>query len=91
MKSLDIIKEFEHIAENLNIRIIHEKGNFKGGYCILEEEPIIVVNLQKPIEQRIRSLVQVFSRMDTSDIFLKPAIRQMIELKDNSLQLSSTN
>jgi len=38
---LDIIfQELEDIAETLNIKIIQEKGNFKGGYCILEKEKL---------------------------------------------------
>ena len=82
-----MFQEFEKIAEQLNIRIMHEKGNFNGGYCLLEEKRIIVVNKQKPIEQRVRALAQVFAKLDTSQIYMKPAIREMIEAEDNSLQL----
>ena len=84
MKPIAIFQEFEQIAEELGIRIIQEKGNFKGGFCILEEEHIIVINKLRPIEQRIRALAQAFSRVDTSWIYLKPTIRKMIETEDNS-------
>ena len=86
MKPAAILQEFEQIAEKLNIRIVQEKGNFNGGFCLLEEKRIIVVNKLKPIEQRIRALAQAFSRLDTSQIYLKPAIREMIEIEDHSLQ-----
>ena len=49
----------------------------------------VLVNKLKLIEQRIRALAQAFSRLDTSQIYLKPAIREMIETADNSLQLST--
>ena len=87
MKPASMFQEFEQIAEQLNIRIIQEKGNFNGGYCLLEEKRIIVVNKQKPIEQRVRALAQVFAKLDISQIYMKPAIREMIEAEDNSLQL----
>ena len=89
MKPASMFQEFEKIAEQLNIRIMQEKGDFNGGYCLLEEKRIIVVNKQKPIEQRVRALARAFTKLDTSKIYLKPAIREMIETEDNSLQLSA--
>ena len=89
MKPSAIFQEFEQIAEELGIRIMQEKGNFKGGFCLLEEERIIVINKLKPIEQRLRALSQAFARLDTSRIYLKPAIREIIEMEDKSLQLSA--
>ena len=89
MKPASMFQEFEQIAEQLNIRIMQEKGNFNGGYCLLEEKRIIVVNKQQPIEQRVWALAQAFAKLDTSKIYLKPAIREIIETEDNSLQLSS--
>ena len=40
MKPNKIFQELEDIAETLNIKIIQEKGNFKGGYCTLEKEKL---------------------------------------------------
>ena len=85
MKPSVIFQEFEHLAEKLGIRIMQEKGDFNGGYCLLEEERIIVINKLKPIEQRVCALAQAFARLNTSQIYLKPAIRELIETEDNSL------
>jgi len=79
MKPTIIFQEFEQLAEALDIKIIHEKGNFRGGYCLLEKEGIIVVNKLNPIEQRIRALANAFSRLDISKIYIKPAIRSIID------------
>ena len=89
MKPGDIIQEFEQIAEKLGILIMQEKGDFNGGYCLLEKERIIVINKLKPIEQHICALAQAFALLDTSQIYLKPAIREMIEKEVNSLQRST--
>jgi len=79
MKPTLVFQEFERLAEFLEVKIIHDKGNFKGGYCLLEKEKIIVINKLKPLEQRIRALAQAFSRLDISTIYLKPVIRDIID------------
>ncbi len=78
MKPAIVYQEFEKLAESLEIKIIQEKGNFTGGFCLLEKEKIIVINKLKPLEQRIRALAQAFSKLDISNIYLKPAIRDII-------------
>ena len=50
MKHIAIFQEFETIASKLGIRITQEKGDFRGGYCLLKEERIIVLNKHKPIK-----------------------------------------
>ena len=79
MKPTIIFQEFEKLAEKMDIKIIQDKGDFKGGYCLLEKEGIIVVNKLKPLEQRIQALGQAFLSLDTSHLYLKPAIRELIE------------
>tara|TARA_B100000131_G_scaffold37983_1_gene34509 strand:- start:212 stop:469 length:258 start_codon:yes stop_codon:yes gene_type:complete len=79
MKSKNIFQELLNISEMLNIKIIHEKGNFNGGYCIFKKEKIIVINKLKPIEQKIKAIAKAFNNWDTSNIYIKPAIRHIIE------------
>ena len=69
MKPTLIYQEFESLAESLNIKIMQEKGDFNGGYCLLEKERIIVINKLKPLEQRIRALAQAFSQLDISKLY----------------------
>ena len=72
------------MAEQLEIKIIQGKGNFNGGYCILENEPVIVLNKNKPIEQRIKKLAEIFSKVDISNLSVKPVIREMIDIERTS-------
>ena len=78
MKPAAIFQKFEQIAEELRIRILKKKGNFIGGYYLMEDKRIIVVNKLKPIEQHIRALAQAFARLDTSQMYLKPSIWEII-------------
>jgi hypothetical protein len=79
MKPDKIFEDLVDISEALGIKIIQDKGNFKGGYCLLEQEKIIVINKLKPVEQRVRALAQAFSRWDISELYMKPAVRKIIE------------
>tara|TARA_Y100001970_G_scaffold153517_1_gene187943 strand:+ start:18580 stop:18831 length:252 start_codon:yes stop_codon:yes gene_type:complete len=45
------------IAHQLDIKIIKGKGNFKGGVCVYKKENIIVLNHNKPIQERLKNLV----------------------------------
>ena len=83
MKPNKIYENLIEIADKLGIKIILDKGNFKGGYCLLEKEKIIVINKLKPIENRIKSLAQVFAKWDTSNIHMLPIIRQIIDSESN--------
>ena len=44
-----------------------------------DKKEIIVINQLKPVEQQVRALARGFSRLDTSQIYMKPAIREFIE------------
>jgi len=56
MKIKTIYNKLYSIADQLNIKIIKGKGNFTGGACVYKQENIIVLNHNKPIEDRVRNL-----------------------------------
>ena len=58
MKSSQIYQEYEQLAEQMDIKIIVGKGQFNGGICILEDDQVIVLNKQKPIEQKIKNSLE---------------------------------
>ncbi len=79
MKKTLIYQEFEKLAEQLEIRLVIGKGSFNGDYCLVEEDKYIVINKNKPIEHKIKRLASAFSKLNLSDIYVKPAIRELIE------------
>ena len=48
--------ELKEVFEKLNYKVVLDKGNFNTGYCLLEHEKIIVVNKNKPYENRVKIL-----------------------------------
>ena len=75
--------ELKEVFEKLNYKVVLDKGNFNTGYCLLEHEKIIVVNKNKPFENRIKILSSILSKIDTDDIYLKPKIRELMITYNN--------
>ena len=78
MKLYNIYQEFEILSEKIGIRVIKDKGNFVGGYCKILKEEVIVLNKNNPIEQKIKQLALVFSKIDIDNTYIKPKIREII-------------
>ncbi|MDP2208200.1 MAG: hypothetical protein Q8K98_05410 [Bacteroidota bacterium] len=79
MEYLTLIKELEDLATQLGIKIRYEKGNFEGGYCILKEQKILVVNKKLFDNRKTSVLAQGIAEIGIDDVFVKPIVRQYIE------------
>ena len=68
--TLDRLEELFTLA---GFTVRHEKGNFKSGYCILEDKKVVVVNKYFDTESRINSLLDILSQiqMDESKLSQK--------------------
>ena len=86
MKKEKLYIEFENLAEKLGLRVIKGKGDFQGGSCIIKDEKVIVVNKNKPIEQKLKILASCFNKIDLNGIYIVPALRAYIE-DSNALDL----
>ena len=78
MKSRKIYNELKDIFDRIGYKIILDNGNFNSGYCILEEEKVIVINKNKPYENRVRTLSEILSSIELDNIYIKPYIRELI-------------
>ena len=78
MKSKKIYHELKDIFDKIGYKIILDNGNFNSGYCILENEKVIVINKNKPYENRVRVLSEILSSLKLDNIYIKPYIREML-------------
>ena len=79
MKNQKLYSEFEDLIGRLGLRILNGKGDFFGGSCIVNNEKVIVINKLKPIEQRLKILVNSIADYNLDDIYIVPALREYIE------------
>tara|TARA_B100001173_G_C15936095_1_gene525003 strand:+ start:410 stop:667 length:258 start_codon:yes stop_codon:yes gene_type:complete len=79
MKNDKLFSEFESLAEKLGLKILKGKGDFIGGTCTVNNKTVIVVNKQKPMEQRLKTLAESLLEFNLEEIFIVPAVRDYIE------------
>jgi hypothetical protein len=82
------LAELEEVAERLGFKIRYEKGNFEGGYCILKESQLLVVNSRNEVERRIIIVSKSLKEIGIDEIFVKPNVREIIE-KESKRKLSN--
>lgn len=79
MNSEDFIPELESLAAEMGLKIRYEKGDFDGGYCILKEQQIIVVNKKLHPSRKASVLATALGEMGIEHLFVKPNVRMFIE------------
>jgi len=72
-------KELEQLASKSGIAVRYEKGDFEGGYCVLKEERLIVVNKKLAPQRKSTILAHGIAEIGIVEEHLKPEIRQFIE------------
>jgi hypothetical protein len=79
MKNDDLIQELHQAAQQLGVVIRYEKGDFEGGYCILKDQKILLVNKRLMPVRRASVLAVALQEIGLEHLFLKPAVRAYIE------------
>jgi len=79
MNQEQMIKELEALAGNSGIGIRYEKGDFEGGFCVLKDERLIVVNKKLAVPRKASILAQGLAEIGIDELYLKPAVREFIE------------
>ncbi len=79
MKKEKILSTLEEIAEKLEIKVRHEKGDFTGGYCTKDEEHIILINKRHAIDRKIVVLARELAPYDLTGLEVPKAVSEIIE------------
>ncbi len=75
----EILEELKQLARQLGAEVRFEKGDFKGGYCILKENKVIVINKLTNLQKKIMILSAALKDLGIDKIFVTPRIREVIE------------
>jgi hypothetical protein len=74
-----LLAELEDIVQRLGYKLRYEKGDFEGGYCLLKESRLFVINSKNEIEKRIGIIAKNLKELGIDDLYVKPQIREVIE------------
>jgi len=76
----DLISETDYILR-------YEKGNFKSGYCILNETKVAVINKFFALEGKINSLIEIIKSIPVDEKTLSDKNRKAyLEITQKELQ-----
>jgi len=64
------LDKLEALIKTLGFKLRYEKGNFKTGSCILENDRIVIVNKFSNLESKINSLADLVQRSETDENLL---------------------
>ena len=74
-----LFQEMREVCSDVGYLLRIEKGDFRGGHCILKQEKILLINRRLSLEARLTSLARTLGEMDLDTVYVKPAVRQFIE------------
>ena len=75
----EIMQELKSVADQLGASVRFEKGDFKGGYCIVHEKMVIVINRMTNLQRKVMILSTALKELGVDSIYLSPRIREVIE------------
>jgi hypothetical protein len=79
MKHEDLIEELQTVAAQLDVTIRYERGDFEGGYCVLRDQRLLLVNRRLLPSRKASVLAAALQEIGLDDVYLKPAVRAYIE------------
>ncbi len=79
MDYAQLLKDLEELTGQLGIQLRYEKGDFDGGYCILKDQKVLVVNKRLHDMRKASVLALALSEIGLDAVFIKPALRKYIE------------
>lgn len=75
----ELIQDLKAVASQLGADVRFEKGDFKGGYCLLNENKIVVINKMANLQRKVMILSMALKELGVDKIYLNPRIREIID------------
>ena len=75
----ETLQELKALVGQLGATLHFEKGNFKGGYCILHDSKVIVINKMANLQRKVMILSAALKELGVDKIYLSPKIREIID------------
>ena len=79
-----ILQDLKALAVEMGAKVRFERGDFKGGYCLLQESKVIVINKLSSLQKKVAILSSALKQLGAEDLYLPPKIREIIDEMDDS-------
>ncbi len=61
------LKKVQNLLEELNYIVRYEKGSFQSGYCLVENNKIVLINKFYDNEGRINCMLDILSKVEINE------------------------
>jgi hypothetical protein len=74
-----VLQDLKQLAQEMGAKVRFERGDFKGGYCIVREDKTIVINKLSTLQKKIMILTAALKDLGINEHFIQPKIREIID------------
>jgi len=90
-----LLKHFEDLASKLGIAVRRESVNNeetsgKGGLCRIGGRYVLFIDPGATTEEKIMVMKEALRRFDLSDIYVLPAVRELLDEEEEDIQNNKT-
>lgn len=75
----EVLQELKDLASQLGATVRFEKGDFKGGYCLVKDSKIVVINKMANLQRKVIILAAALKELGIENIYLSPKLRHIID------------
>lgn len=75
----DVLQDLKALAAELGATVRFEKGDFKGGYCLLKDSKVIVINKMANMQRKVMILSSALKELGIDQVYLTPKLREIID------------
>lgn len=75
----NILQDLKSLADQMGVKVRFERGDFNGGYCLVKESKMIVINKLSTLQRKIVTLSKALKEIGIDDIYLSPKLRELID------------
>lgn len=84
-----LLDELKQLAIQIGAKVRFERGDFKGGYCLMKKDKIIVINKLSNLQRKVYILASALKELGLEQLYISPKIRELIEEFDNNYENSN--
>lgn len=75
----NILLDLKSLADQIGVKVRFERGDFNGGYCLVKENKMIIINKLSTLQRKIVILSKALKEIGIDDIYLTPKLRELID------------
>ncbi len=82
MKAEELYKELLELAKQLGVTIKRDKSAKISGICLVDDEPILVLDTKIPKDKLAAVIATELKRAEIDNKFVKPVLRDFIDQQE---------